>query len=80
MQPAFLDGILKAMDGISPAMVSGLLILAEVIFRMIPSAKPLSILVPVKYAMVGVAKILNFIGDMLQKLIDVANNVKPPQA
>lgn len=75
-EPKFLDGILAALAG-AGGIVSAIVIVAEVVLRMVPTAKPLSVLIPVQYVVIGLIKILEFVKDLVVKLIEVANKVKP---
>ena len=78
--PTFLDGILKFIEGLNPAIVSGTLVVLEALLRIVPSAKALSVLVPVKYGMDGVAKIFVWASGLLAIMIASMNNVTPPAA
>lgn len=76
--PTFLDGILHWIASLSPAMVSTVVgVLAEIALRLWPSAKALSLLVPVKYVLVGLTAIFAFLIGVLDSLITAANNTKP---
>jgi len=75
--PTFLDGVIKFISELSPSLIAGLLVVVEFILRATPSVKPLSILVPAKYACQGLAFILEWAAGLLDKLIIVAQNTKP---
>lgn len=73
--PTFLDGVLKWMaDNLSAPVVSGVVIVAEILLRVFPSSKPLSVLIPIRYACQKVSIILGVLGDIVDKLIVSANN------
>jgi len=74
-QPTYLDGVLKAI-GESSAIIAGLLMVFEFILRVVPSAKPLSLLVPAQYAFSGLGAIFTFLGGLVKQLIEVANRTK----
>jgi len=76
--PTYLDSALKAI-GLSGGTVASILVVFELILRAVPTAKPLSVLIPVQYAFAGFGAILSFLGDLTNKLIGVANNVQPPK-
>jgi hypothetical protein len=73
--PTYLDAALKAI-GESSAIVAGLLMVFEFILRIVPTAKPLSLLVPAQYAFAGLGAIFTFLGGLVKQLIDVANRTK----
>lgn len=75
--PTFLDGVLAWINGLSPTVLATVLgVVAEIGLRLYPSAKALSLLVPVKYVIAGLVGILNFVNGVLDTLISAANKVK----
>ena len=75
--PTYLDGILKWITGAS-GIASSAVVVIELVLRLVPTAKPLSILVPVKYLFDGMVGILKFLSDLLGQLINSLNVVQPP--
>ncbi len=62
----------------NPAIVSTVVMLAELAMRMAPTAKAWSLLVPVQYAFVSVANILKSASDnILTPMINAGNNIPP---
>lgn len=78
-QPTYLDSVL-AWIGNNATGVASVLGLLEVVLRVVPSQKPLSILVPVKYALSGLAVISGFLSDICDKLISSLNASSNPPA
>jgi len=74
-EPTYLDVVLKTLAE-SSAIVAGLLMVFEFILRVVPSAKPLSLLVPARYACNGLGAIFTFLGKLFGSLIEVANRTK----
>lgn len=74
-EPETLDPLLAFLMG-AGGLVSALIILFEMFLRAFPKKNPKSLLVPVRYFCVSLAKILTFVGELCDKLIVVANNVK----
>lgn len=76
--PTFLDAIIafvKTPPGYLSAIVAGL----EMLMRMLPTPKAMSLLVPLKYALGGLSIIFAWVSDsVLDPLIATANNVTPP--
>ena len=75
--PTFLDGILKFIAGLNPAVTAGVLAVVEVLLRLAPSQKAQSLLVPVKYVLDGVAAIFAWASGVIGQLITSLNNVTP---
>lgn len=76
--PTFLDGVLAWINGLSPTVLATVLsVVAEIGLRLYPSAKAMSLLVPVKYLLSGLITILGFLVTVVNSLIAAANNVKP---
>lgn len=73
--PTFLDGVLAWIPAHAAAVASGLGVL-EVVLRLVPSQKALSILVPVKYALNGLGTICTWAGGIVDTLASQFNNVK----
>ncbi len=72
-QPTFFDKILAALKS-SGGIVAGFLVLFEVVLKLIPTAKPLSILLPVKYVVDSLSAILFwFSNSLLIPMINLAN-------
>jgi uncharacterized membrane protein (UPF0136 family) len=74
--PTYLDAILAYLQNLSPAVVTGVLVLVEFALRAWPSAKPLSVLVPVRYGLSGVSVIASWAAAFVDKVIIVAQNSK----
>lgn len=76
--PTYLDSIL-AWVAANPGMLASVVAVLEVVLRLVPSANAMSILVPVQYAVSGIAKILVALSDsVLAPIIQNANNVSAP--
>jgi len=60
--PTYFDSTLAWLTSNVGMVASGVGVL-EVVLRLFPSVNPLSVLIPVQYAVVGVGKILQFLGD-----------------
>lgn len=74
--PTFLDAILafiKSPPVYWSAIVAGL----EMAMRMLPTAKAMSLLVPIQYALKGLSTIFAWFADVLDVVIGTANNVVP---
>jgi len=72
-QPAFFDKVLAALKS-AGGIVSGFLILFEVVLKMLPTVKPLSILLPVKYVVDSLSAILFWVSNsLLIPMINLAN-------
>lgn len=79
-QPTYLDGVLKWISQISPGVLAAVLaVVADIAVRVWKTSKPLSLLIPVKYAVVSLKKILGALENVLEILIDNFNRLKPPQ-
>jgi hypothetical protein len=77
-EPNYLDKILAALAA-SGGLLGGLMIVFEMLMRAFPSKKPLSLLIPARYALSGLATIMKFLADVCDKLINIAQNApKPP--
>lgn len=76
VQPTYLDKVLGFI-GASGSVVAALIMMAEFLMRAFPSKKPLSLLIPAAYALHGISKIAGFLGMLADKMIEIANNVKP---
>lgn len=75
--PTWADGILAWIANLSPGMIAGILgFIAEVVARVFPTAAPVSLLIPVKYAMLSVSVILKWIADLLDGFIASYQNLK----
>jgi len=74
--PTFLDGIIKALESIPGTVIALIMSVVEVALRWFPTWKPLSLLIPIKYVIDGVGKILMLLSAWVDALIKVANNVK----
>lgn len=73
--PTYLDSVL-AWVAANPGMLASVVAVLEVVLRLVPSANAMSILVPVQYAVSGIAKILAALSDsVLAPIIQNANNV-----
>ncbi len=71
--PTYLDSILAWLTTGGGMVVSAVSVL-EVILRLIPSVKPLSFLIPAKYAVDGIAAILAFVSaNVLSPMITSFN-------
>lgn len=79
--PTWFDKILGFIAG-SGGLIAALGIGLEVLFRLIPSKKPLSILRPARYACVSLATIFTFLGNLLTIALNAAQNSQQglPQA
>lgn len=79
--PTWLDGITKwAADHPVTSLSSILGFVLEILFRFVPTQKAMSILIPVRYVLVGAIAIFQWIADLVQVAIVAGNNVaKPPQ-
>lgn len=76
--PTFLDGILAWIAAHPTESFSGMLgLAADIVFRVFPTAKAMSILSPVKYGADGLIKMLVWLSAGLQVLISAGNNVTP---
>lgn len=75
--PTFLDGILKWIGENSGSTITTVVLVLEFLLRLLPTAKVMSFLVPLRYGIVGVAAILTWLASVLDKLSVVGNNVKP---
>lgn len=76
--PTFLDGVLNWIDGLSAGVVAGVIAVVEIILRLVPSHKALSVLVPVKYVLDGVCKVFSWASGLLAVLIASLNRTIPP--
>lgn len=74
--PTFLDSIIKALQNINPMIIAGIVTALEIGMRLVPSLKPLSLLVPMKYVVSGLIVILSLLESILAKLIAAANITK----
>lgn len=72
-EPTWFDKILVAL-GASSGIVAGLVMLFEFFLRLFPSKKPLSLLIPARYAFVSLASIFTFLGSVATALINSAQN------
>ena len=73
--PTYLDGILAWMSQ-PQAIVATIVSLLEVGLRVFKTKIPLSVLIPIKYAVDGVGKILSWISaNLIDALIKMGNNV-----
>lgn len=73
---SFFDKIISAIK-ISGAVVAGILLLFEMAVRILPSKKPLSLLLPVKYAVDSLVFILSWLSSaLLVPMIEIANKSK----
>lgn len=73
--PKYLDSVLVFLASSGGIVAVGVIVF-ETALRVIPTAKPLSILIPVKYLVVGIKKISEWVDGVLDKLIEAANRVK----
>lgn len=77
-QPSYLDKLMAMLAG-AGGLVGGLVIVFEMLMRAFPSKKPLSLLIPARYFCNAMSVILKFVADVMDKLINVAQNApKPP--
>lgn len=74
-QPEYLDKIIETLKG-AGGVIAGVLVAFEFLLRVFPSVRPLSILIPVKYFVDGLAVILGLLSNFLVSLINVANKSK----
>lgn len=80
--PTFLDGVLSFITAHPAASVSTIVsFIAELVMRFYPSAKALSLLVPVVYVVDGIVSILGWVSALLKLMITSAQNVvvTPPK-
>lgn len=64
-----LDRILAAMSGVSGAILAGIAVVVELIFRLIPTSKPLSIAHLIANILQTVGAILTKGGDLLDQVL-----------
>lgn len=76
--PTFLDGALNWLKALNPIAVGGVMSVVEIVLRLVPSQKALSILVPVKYVLDGVSTLFGWVSGLVTVLITSLNNVVPP--
>jgi|GEM_PF-4669539 len=71
--PTYFDSTLTWLAANVAMIASGVGVI-EVVLRLFPSLKPLSVLIPVQYALDGVAKILTFVSaNILAPMISAFN-------
>lgn len=73
--PKYFDKLIELLKS-SAALVAGLVVAFEVALRAFPTVKPLSLLVPLKYAVDSLLYILGWLSNLLVSLINVANKSK----
>lgn len=79
--PSYLDGVLAWISSVSQVSLSLVLgIVAEIGMRIFKSEKALSLLIPVKYLLASLIKVMEFLIKGLDILIENFNRVQPPQA
>ncbi len=71
------DSILTVLN--TPAALAVAVPVLELVLRLTKTAKPVSILTPVKYACVSVSSVLVWVASVLDVVITTANAVKPPE-
>lgn len=72
-EPTWADKILAFISS-SGTLVSGLVIVFEIVVRAFPSKNPLSLLVPARYAAASLASIFAFLANLLGLLVNSAQN------
>lgn len=73
--PTWFDKVLAALAA-SGGLLAGLALIFEIVLRIFPSKKPLSVLIPVRYACVSLAAIFTLIGNFATTLINTAQNAE----
>lgn len=74
-EPKYFDKIIETLKG-AGGVIAGIVVAFEFLLRVFPTVKPLSVLLPVKYFVDGLAIILGLISNFLVSLINVANKSK----
>ena len=77
-EPTYLDGVLKFLQNLSPAVVTAVVAGLEFLLRAFPTSKALSLLIPVRYAVKSLGAILTVLAGFLDQIVQAANNVKAP--
>jgi hypothetical protein len=76
-EPTFLDGVLKFLAALDPAVVGVAVAIVEAGLRLLPTGKAASVLVPVNYVLKGLIVIATVLQTLTGKLIESGNNLKP---
>ena len=71
-QPIWADSILAWLHNLSPSALAAALMVIELVLRLIPSQKSLSVLVPVNYALKSIGQMLAWLSG-INILLDVFN-------
>lgn len=69
-QPSFFQAILDFLTG-KATTTTGILLVAEILMRLIPTSRAMSLLVPINMALGALKAVI----DLIQKLIDVMINI-----